>query len=831
MKKITTLFLLFVAALVVMMPTFAEDGDLVDIYPYDDPNALYGPSTPFTLVGDSNWDLEFLGHRYHFVRGGVRFAHLWTDADADGLIAPTDYPALSWNAFAVMTINDGEDEIEMSTESARTDITTSVHRLYAYFNEEGELMMFEDHFFTYYIHNDGTDVYEDADWRLATEAEIDAFDAAANPAVDTPNTRLTHVRIMRDETDEDGYVLEPLVYLKWVNADLAALTGEDAVPESEQTLLLDYNPDHVVIPAGWTVVSFGTNDRGAYSATDFVKMFVPSFLEEEAPKMNRPYEFPDPVFAGISSHDDDGATPGTQMIVEFNAPSFDLPNDISVTWIKMYDEDGFIVNQTEKLSYKVEIFDVADYNLADEDHVPTPLQTINFVYDADADTYTPDAALTVVDSSGFGNGYIALYSAEHPENGLTEVEVEIAVGVLPPKFTNVKKRFADEGVFVDLLGDIKADDGYGNDLTNTIKVTPPAGFNMYNPKPGTYQINLEFTYNVFIAGDPSTPDSVEFNGVDYVITQKNTKLATVANDVSLYTDVENLKTTTFSWGSAGVIIEVDGDGNIIRTINRRTWELVDQANPLATAPGDASGMFDDWLSGITLEENGFVVIIGVNLADAYDAARTLNYEDSVVLNEGLEGTPDFSQDIVTKTSYELVIDDKTAPQLVVVDNQYTVESDRFTSVDNAILANVVAIDNFDTRSQLSLYVLDNGNMAMADGKLLPGTYQVIVGAADRAGNETEVAFTVVVKQAKPTQQDLEEKVTEVENKVDEVENKVDETKDEVDNRLTPEQVDKAIEDALKANGGVNVLTAVLMSLGAALVAFGGSALLFFMKKK
>lgn len=822
MKKITTLFLLFVAALVVMMPTFAEDGDLVDIYPYDDPNALYGPSTPFTLVGDSNWDLEFLGHRYHFVRGGVRFAHLWTDADADGLIAPTDYPALSWNAFAVMTINDGEDEIEMSTESARTDITTSVHRLYAYFNEEGELMMFEDHFFTYYIHNDGTDVYEDADWRLATEAEIDAFDAAENPAVETPNTRLTHVRIMRDETDEDGYVLEPLSYLKWVNADLAALTGEDAVLESEQTLLLDYNPNHVVIPAGWTVVSFGTNDRGAYSATDFVKMFVPSFLEEEAPKMNRPYEFPDPVFAGISSHDDDGATPGTQMIVEFNAPSFDLPNDISVTWIKMYDEDGFIVNQTEKLSYKVEIFDVADYNLADEDHVPTPLQTINFVYDADADTYTPDAALTVVDSSGFGNGYIALYSAEHPENGLTEVEVEIAVGVLPPKFTNVKKRFADEGVFVDLLGDIKADDGYGNDLTNTIKVTPPAGFNMYNPKPGTYQINLEFTYNVFIAGEPTV---LTIDGTDYSIDLSAVNTVTnvsVTNygRFAIFTESEAVNDVGSAYGS--VFLYVAADGTLKEWYDRYNWNHMTEDGVVE----EDETQFNAWRSGLELAEGEFV--IGVHGSVNSAGLRNLPFGHPISLTLGTE---DFETDIVTKTSYELVIDDKTAPQLVVVDNQYTVESDRFTSVDNAILANVVAIDNFDTRSQLSLYVLDNGNMAMADGKLLPGTYQVIVGAADRAGNETEVAFTVVVKQAKPTQQDLEEKVTEVENKVDEVENKVDETKDEVDNRLTPEQVDKAIEDALKANGGVNVLTAVLMSLGAALVAFGGSALLFFMKKK
>lgn len=823
MKKITTLFLLFVAALVVMMPTFAEDGDLVDIYPYDDPNALYGPSTPHTLVGDSNWDLEFLGHRYHIVRGGVRFAHQWTDADADGVYAPTDYPGVSWNAFGVLTINDGEDDIEMSTTNLRADITTVFHVAYAYFNEEGVLMMFEDQFFTYYIHNDGDDALENADWRLATQAEIDAFEAAADPLVDTPNTRLSQVRIMRDETDADGYVLEPLSYLKWTNPDLAGLTGEDAVPEAEQSLLVEHNPNHVVVPAGWTSFSFGTNDRAAaYSAVDFLHLFVPSFLEEEAPKMNKVYTYPDPVFAGISGHDDDGATPGTQMIVEFNAPSFDLPNDISASWIRMFDEDGLTINKTEKLSYKVEVFDVADYNLADEGHVPTPLQTINFVYDADADTYTPDAALTVVDSTGFGNGYIALYSAEHPENGLTEVEVEIAVGVLPPKFTNVKNRFADEGVFVDLLGDIKADDGYGNDLTNTIKVTPPAGFNMYNPKPGTYQINLEFTYNVFIAGEPTV---LTIDGTDYEI------------DIELINTVEHINVTDYGRfaifteseavndvgsGYGSVFLVAAADGTLKEWYDRYNWNHMTEDGIVV----EDETQFNAWRSGLVLAEGEFVV--GVHGSVNSAGLRNLPFGHPISLTLGTE---DFETDIVTKTSYELVIDDRTAPQIVVIDNQYTVESDRFTSVDNAILANVVAIDNFDTRSQLSLYVLDNGNMAMADGKLLPGTYQVIVAAADRAGNETEVAFTVVVKQAKPTQQDLEEKLTEVENKVDEVDNKVDETKDEVDNRLTPEQVDKAIEDALKANGGVNVLTAVLMSLGAALVAFGGSALLFFMKKK
>lgn len=826
MKKITTLLLLLVTALIlVVAPAYAEEEEeaLIDLYPYDSPSNMTDnePITEGVRVGTSNWTLDYLGYRYHFARSSVRYGHQFNDDNADGVYDATEYPGVSFGAFAAMTINNTDEDMELVTNDLRKNISSDIHRMYAYFNEDMELAMFEDQFFTYYIHNDGTDALYNADWRFATEAEIAAYDATEEPLVDTPNTRLTHVRVIKDADDEQGYVLEPLVYIKWTNPDLAALTGEDAVAEADQSILVDWNPNHVVIPAGWSAVSFGTFDRGSYKATDLVKELHTAFLAETTPVAVATYESQKPVFAGLTAHDDDAVSSGVQMIVEFNQADFDLPNDISSSWLKMYDGE-LLVNENEKLGYKVDIYESADFYSVEEDHVPTILETITFAYDSEADTYTPDKALSVVDSSVFGAGYVALYSSENPVGGVEEVVVDIAVGVLPPRFENVKNRYVDESVFVDLLGDITANDGYGNDKTGDIKITAPAGFNVYNPKPGTYKIDLEFTHNVFIAGDPSTPDSVEFNGVDYVITQTNTKLATVANDVSLYTDVENLKTTTFSWGSAGVIIEVDGDGNIIRTINRRTWGLVDQANPLATAPGDASGMFNDWLSGITLEENGFVVIIGVNLADAYAAAGTLNYEDSVVFNEGLEGTPDFSQDIVTKTSYNLTVDDKTAPQAIVVNNNLTIEADAFASAEAAILSNIVAVDNYDSRTQLSLYVLNNGGLSATGGKLSVGTYTVTVGVEDRAGNASEVSYTLTVKAAKPTQEEVDQKV---DDKVEDVEAQIPQ------DTITPDQVEEAIQDALDSYDGVSVLTAVLMSLGAALVSFGGAALLFFLKKK
>lgn len=806
MKKITTLLLLLVAALVVVMPTFADE-ELVDIYPYDDPGALYGPTTPFTLVGDSNWDMELLGHRYHFVRGGVRFAHLWTDADADGIYAPTDYPALSWNAFAVMTINDGLDEIEMSTNSARTDITSVVQRIYSYYNEDGELSMVEDHFFQYYIHNDGADATDNADWRLATEAEITAFEAAADPLVDTPNTRFSPVRIMRDDADADGYVLEPIGYLTWRNPDLSAL------PEAEQSLLVDWHPNNVVIPAGWTVVSFGTNDRGAYSATDFVKSLVPTFADAEAPVMNAVHTHPNPEFSGLTGHDDDAASAGVQMIVEFNEVGFDLPNDVSVKWTKMYDEDGFIVNEEEKLDYTVSIYDVADYNSAEEEHVPTVLETITFTYDAVEDAYTPDKAISVVDSSVFGAGYIAVYAAEHPEDGLTEIEVDIAIGVLPPRFENVKNRFADESVYVDLLGDITANDGYGNDLTSSITVTPPAGFNMYNPKPGAYNINLEFTHNVFIAGDPTvltigtTDYSIDLETVNAVA---NVSVLTYGR-FAVFTESEAVNDVGSGYGS--VFLYAAADGTLKEWFDRYNWNHMTESGVVVKD----EAQFNAWRSGLTLAEGEFVV--GMHGGTNTSGLRNLAFGHPI---DFVLGTEDFETDIVTSASYQLTIDDKTAPQVVVVNNNYTIEADAFADAEAAILANVVAIDNFDLRSQLSIYVVDNDGLAVANGKLIVGTYSVTVAAEDRAGNFDEVTFTIVVKAAKPTQEEVDQQV---DDKVDEVETKIPA------DTMTPDEVQAAIDDALASSGGVSVLTAVLMSLGAALLSFGGAALLFFLKKK
>ncbi|WIF88749.1 hypothetical protein [Acholeplasma laidlawii] len=820
MKKITTLLLLFVTALILVgAQSYAEEDTLIDVYPYGDANNMTEtlPIAGGTVrTGTSHWAAEILGYRYHFIRNSVRYAHMFTDSNANGTFQPGEYSVLSYNAFSVLTLNNTDAQVTLTTTGNRADITDTFHGMYAYFDADGKLQKFEDMILQYYIHNDGSDNTNNANWRFATESEIAAFDAAENKAEDTPKTRFTQIRVIRDSVSPKGYLLEPLASTKWTNPDMVAL-GDDVTKHS---ILMDVNPSNVVIPAGWTVMSFGTRDRDGSNvpALNLVKAFAPTFKETEIPVLNLVYSTPDPLIEGLAANDDDSVTAGTQMIVEYNQTDFNLPNNVKTSWVRMYDESGKIINKKEYIDYEVQIYDSADFNSAEEDHVPTILETIKFTYDSDTNSYTADADVTKIDSSVFGAGYTAVYTAKHPLDGVVETTVDIAVGVLPPRFENVKNRYVDEGVFVDLLDQITASDGYGNDKTNDIRFTFPAGFNMYNPKPGTYKIDLEFTHNVFIAG------------LDYSLSIKGTEVpwdhelaldAVGTNGVGqaingyvlyqVFTKNELIRTAAASWGS--MIVIVGADGLVKESYSRYDHLYVTAENPNGVVKDET--FFNTWKAAIDLQEGEYAVTGHGSTQNVGPTLRALRYGDSVQV---VIGTPDFDTDIITKASYTLKVDDITAPQLLVVDNDYTIEADKYSSVQAAIFANIVAIDNHDSRSDLTLYVDDNGNMALVNGKLAVGTYTVSVGAEDKAGNATTVSFKVVVKEAKPTQEEVDQKTEEVESQIPQ-------------DTITPDQVQDAIENALDSYDGVSVLTAVLMSLGAALVSFGGAALLFFLKKK
>jgi hypothetical protein len=351
----------------------------------------------------------------------------------------------------------------------------------------------------------------------------------------------------------------------------------------------------------------------------------------------------------------------------------------------------------------------------------------------------------MVDTSEFGAGYTATWMTTTPEGDETTAVADIVIGVMPPKFAGVEDRFIDQNVFVDLLEGITADDGYGNDKTASIEVTYPSSLNPYNPFPGEYQIDLEFTHHVFI---PGVNPFIDLNGTQFEFDGSlNEQTTNFRYEVIVYTDVTNFKTSSFGWSSSGVYIEVGGDGKVIRTIDRHNWDLVDE-NGLNT-PANASGIWDSWLANLTLEQDGYLIAVGWGMGDVYTAAKALAFDEPVSFD--LTYIADFNYDIVTTDSYVLTVDDMTAPILMVVNENYSIYAGEYDNVNQAILANVVAYDFTDAQSDLVKYVSNNGGLDLTT----PGTYTVEVTVEDVAGHTDVQSFDVVVKEAMLTEADVE----------------------------------------------------------------------------
>lgn len=748
----------------------AEEGD-VELYPYDKIACLEASSEcTNTKVGDAHWDVNYNGYNYNVVRGNVRFAVDFDDANSDGLYDVTEYESTSWSSFGGLFINDTASEVVIDTANLRGDTSgNSTPRIWVYYNELGEAVMYEDNYINKYdIFNDGTELAPD--WRMATETEVAAYttaetavetaeaaevvvladgtstqvqiDAAA-AAVLTAETAFdtikettmiqSLIRIADDAVDSDGYVLEPLASLKWYKA------GTDTTVVTDETLWSDIitdTPNNVVIPAGWSVFYFGYLDRsGANAKTlDYTDTFAAAIVAGDVAGAVITYDDQPGWFTGMGALDEDPIADGVNVIVEFNG-TFTMPITVGAEWLNMFDDTtDKIINTNEILNFKAEI--------SDETGV---IETIDYTWNATTEVYDINAEQTVIDSSEFGAGYIVEFMATTPELDTFSYTIDVGVGVVPPRFENVKDRYIDENTYIGLMDGITANDGYGNDLTSTVELTTPEGFNMYSPVAGEYTMELEFTHNIFIPGYDGTVtlDTVVYNFDG----STNVTSTDWRSQIIVYTDATNLKTVSFSWGSAGVVIEVAADGTVIRTANRRTWNLVDETH-LSTEPGDASGMFVDWIADLDLSAGGTVIIVGASTGDAYTAARALNFGDVIDFN--LDSLADFDFDIITTESYVLTVDDTTAPQALVLNNDYMIEIGEYSVIDDAILANVAAFDFFDASEDLSVYVSNNGGLVLATA----GTYTVEVTVEDEAGNSDMVSFDVVVVAPEVTTADV-----------------------------------------------------------------------------
>jgi len=789
LKKIALFFMMafLISSAATMSFGAEENGDgLIDLYPYDQPGCLtVDEPCPNTRVGSSNWTFEYLGHRYHVVSGAARYVVDFEDENSDGYISANEMTQMEWNAFASLIINDTDEGVTLSTINARTDLTQVVHRMYAYFNEDGQLAMFEDHIQNYYITKDG-DFY-----RFATEAEIEAYDAADEPEEDTPDTLNTHIRIARDESNANGYVIEPLGYLSWRKA------GADAEADpSEWSDIIEGNPEYVEIPAGYTVVSFGTLDRDNTNSktTDYIYTLPYSITDDSVEPFAKHYEEQAPTFDGIVALDDDPNVDGVNVVVEYN-DDFNLDlSEVEVTWLQMFDNNGNIVNDLQYLDYELII------STLDGDH----LETIDYVYEDGS--YTASADVTAIDTSDFGAGYLLSFKAVSPTNMETTEYAEIAIGVMPPRFVGVEDRYVNEGQFVDLLHGIVADDGYGNDLIDTVEVTIPNNLNIYSPLPGTYTIEMMFEHNVYIEGEPFIltidGEDHEFNGETGFNGSQGVNQHV---NLQVWTDVEIFKDAASAWGS--VMLVVDENGEVREHYNRFNWVYINDEYPEGVANentgyepfvGDQAH-FDEWQANLELAEGEFIVAAHGGVAA--EPIRFLEYGDSVELTIGVL---DIDEDLEAHASYVLTVDDVTNPVVMAANSNLKVYAGQYDSAQEVILGNVVAMDNYDTSSQLALYVINNGGLNVNEA----GTYTVTVGAEDRAGNTSEITFDIEVLPAVASQSDVDERLTDEE---------------------VQSMIDQAIDDLLDDGVGTSLGIVILIALVASGLSFGGAVLLMIKK--
>lgn len=808
MKKVLAVFTAVLLMAVGFASNVQAEGE-IELYPYDNINCLLAnDDCPNYKVGDAHWDLTYNGYNYNFVNGAARFASDFDDANLDGFIDATEMPAVGWNAFASLNINNTASEVILKTQNSRTDLTSVVHRIYAYFDENGKLAMFEDHYVSkHYIFNDGTEA--DPDWRLATQAEADAYDAADPKPADT---MYTTIRMALDDTDSDGYVIEPIHSLAWYAEGVD--TGVD--PVADWSSIIDEDPNNVVIPAGWTVMTFGTLDRdGTNSGTVDFFSGMPAAMAADADAMVTTYDDQPAMFSGLTALDDDAETPGVNIVVDYNG-TFDLDPSVTASWTNMFDDiSGDLINETEMLDYSVEI--------SDETGV---LETIDFTYDGSA--YTASAAVSVVDSSDFGHGYVAKYMVTTPEGDLTEVEVDVVVGVMPPKFVGVEDRYINEDMAIDLGEGITADDGYGNDKTDSIMISYPDDLNVYYPQPGEYQIDLEFTHHVHFDG---TNSSLTIDGVTTEWDESYLNTVTALSDATEYaiwTDADMVHDVTWGWGR--VLVLVGADGLVDAIYDRYSWDVDDETG----AWNDGGASFETWKASVVIEDGGFV--IGSYGSTLSPALRDLAYDSPISYELGV---PDFDYDIVTETSYVLTVDDTTAPVALVVDENFSFPVGEFNNANNAILSNVVAFDNYDGRDDLSMYVSSNGGLIIT----APGTYTVEVTVEDYAGNSTVVSFDVVITEASYTDEEIDAALEALETLTEEEINALIDgqdlfTEEDVQALLDDQipsdediqaQIDTAIEDALASGCGssLNIGSTVIMSV----IALSGLAAIIVARKK
>jgi len=757
MKKVLASILVALTAIFMISTNdfVKAEEDLIDLYPNGNIANLQGQ------YGNSNWVLEFNGRRYHTVSFMARFASRFTGIEdlEKEVFTASDVPGVSANAMGGLFINNTERDVVMSA-GDRTGLTGVINRAWAYFDENGRLYMFEDHVSAYYL----TKVEDEDYWRLSTEDEIAAFEALEEPAEGEEPVDLGfeinhgHIRIMLDE-DGNGYKAEPLAYLSWYNKDYVAANAEEEIEESgSKSVLFDpevRDPRSVVLPKGHTIYHISTWDRGVSEMyTDWAMKFPEVIADVETElRSETKYIDPAPTFFGITALDVNDQVAGVNIVVEYGVTVEVADFIAGVSAQHKNEAQSQTATDHTKVPFKLEVLQNGEV-----------IETVNVAADG-----TPDKAeFEMIDSGNFGAGYELRYSAVSPdtETQVQEVVATVDVGVLPININNVRNREIDENTSVDLYDGITADDNYGNDISASITIDDVAGLNIYNAKAGVYNVTVRASYVYGEQVDDSQPLTVSYGELTHTFPAENinpTANIGIGTDTAMRRGVLITNEAAFDKAIADLTVNsdmaavwsgtffglYDGGNNLIAYFNQGTGkQLLNGVTSDIDAP-TAKATRDAYLNQLVWDNNyKFVAITNSPAPSAFVLFSVVPVEETI------EGFPE-SFLVEAERTYQLRVVDKQDPQIHLHNKTFVIYTDHsYANALEAILSNVTVID-------------ENLNNVVSPGAnrldiTIPGEHEVTVTATDLEGNMATVDFTLVVKEARASQDEVDALLDEIE---------------------------------------------------------------------
>lgn len=726
--------------------TVKAEGDLIDLYPNEDINNLKG------TFGNSGWVLDFGGYRYHTVSFMARYGSKFVGIDdlEKKEFKGADIGHISANAMGGFISNNTERDVILK-DGDRTALTGVINRVWAVFDETGNLVLFEDHIYTYFIKEVAGENY----FRLATPEEIAIYEAA--PEGEKPaDMRNTHMR-MALNADGETYKIEPLGNLKWTNADYVAAEG-DVPQQGVKSVIFDYDPNEVHLKAGYTALHFSTWDRGKAKFNALIKA-MPGFLASQEHKMELNYLNPAPTFVNLTTKDENPAEEGINLV--FNYESVPAVSKlVSAVEARHVNQEEWFLGTHTKVNYAVKIFD----------EEKTLLETVEVIYNETEEKYIPSKEVfEFIDTTNWGVRYFVEYSTTQPEydnetsyvtGPTTFVEATIDVGVLPIHFTGVAPRVMNEGLPVELLLGIKAYDNSKdmNEITSSLtytitnQKTGSNHFNIWNAKAGIYDV--EVRANFYYSQEVDFTNDVEISLGDKTGTI-NANRINIAGDpfgwastpppMALYTEFNETTRTKLKSSDLKYNVQmalINGAGEIVAYFNTITGKMrVEGGTEVAITGSNREPSRAAWINAIKFGV-GYRLIAGyAPTDDVHILLQTAKLGDKI---KGLG----FTAEVVGIRNYRLEVKDITLPMVTVRQETMTIYTDNsFKNAEEAILSNLNIYEENE-------YVVAITGLARID-ITEPGEHNIKMVIADVSGNEVEVEFKLIVAPKRASEADLD----------------------------------------------------------------------------